>query len=552
MKNLLRLVIFLILPITVCAQNTDIDSLYSEAMKEYELENYKNASEKFQIITEKKDLDSLSTTALYNGACIFALAKHNETAVKILDYLASNRFYSNYTHITSDTDLNNIHSEQKWKSLIEKVAENKKTEPERLREKIKTELFKAKKIVLAENGKLWGENIWSDNILILGFDNTIYTTKPLQDSKTSDSIIYYKKIQENTLGFSNAAQKYNGKEYAVVLTNYLDDNSATIIHELFHVLQHKHISLNGNPIQYLDNYDAREWLRLEYQSLKNALNAINLNKAKAEIEKYITDALLFRKIRQSKYKEYLQKEIEIETSEGLANYTGFILSTYTNKYEKAISEINQREQAQTYTRPFPYATGPAYGLIFDYLKINWKIGLDTTYNFLKFYETKYLKKEIKINNEILKLAQQRNNYKEIHQQELDRKIKNEKIIKHYSDIFIQNPTLTVKLVDSLYGRTFDMNGTIVLKDKGIVFSMIKGVDGSKNNFGNFSTIKGKEKLGVSGVLYPFDGKKFTFPKPIEIKKNRIIGEYYEIELNKGWEVIKINDKGDLEIVKKKE
>ena len=61
----------------------------------------------------------------------------------------------------------------------------------------------------------------------------------------------------------------------------------------------------------------------------------------------------------------------------------------------AISEINQREQAQTYTRPFPYATGPAYGLIFDYLKINWKTGLDTIYNFLKIYETKYLQKDIK-------------------------------------------------------------------------------------------------------------------------------------------------------------
>ena len=525
---------------------------YSSSMKEYELGNYKDASVLFQTIIDNNKIDEISTTRLYNGACIFALAKQNETAIQILDYLASNRFYSNYNHITSDTDLNNVHSELKWKSITEKVAKNKKTEPERLRQKIKTELFKAKEILFTENGKLWGENIWSDNILVLGFDNTIYTTKPLQDSKTSDSIIYYKKIPENTLGFSNAAQKYNGKEYAVVLTNYLDDNSATIIHELFHVLQHKHISLNGNPIQYLDNYDAREWLRLEYQALKNALNAINHKKEKIEIGKYATDAVLFRKVRQSKYKEYLQKEIEIETSEGLANYTGFILSTYPNKYEKAISEINQREQAQTYTRPFPYATGPAYGLIFDYLKINWKIGLDTTYNFLKIYETKYLKKEIKINDEILKLAQQRNNYQEIHQQELDRKVKNEKIINYYSNVFIKNPTLTVKLVDDLYGRTFDMNGTIILKDKGIVYSMIKGVDGSKNNFGDFSTIKGKEKLGVSGVLYSFDGTVFTFPKPIEIEKNRIIGKYYEIELNEGWEVVKVNEKGDLEILKKKE
>ena len=257
---------------------------YSLSMKEYELGNYKNASVLFQTIIDNNNIDEISTTRLYNGACIFALVKQNETAIQLLDYLASNRFYSNYNHITSDTDLNNIHLEPKWKSITKKVADNKKTKPERLRQKIKTELFKAKEILLAENGKLWGENIWSDDILVLGFDNTIYTTKPLQNSKTNDSIIYYKKIPENTLGFSNAAQKFNGKEYAVVLTNYLDDNSATIIHELFHVLQNKHISLNGNPIQYLDNYDAREWLRLEYQALKNALDAINHNKEKSEIE----------------------------------------------------------------------------------------------------------------------------------------------------------------------------------------------------------------------------------------------------------------------------
>ncbi len=552
MKNKLIIFFLFLFPIISDAQITDIKTLYPLSMKEYDLGHYKKAAEKFQIIIDNYKFDDISSTKLYNGACIFSLARENEKAIKILEYLASHRFYSNYNHITSDTDLNNIHSEPKWKSIIEKVAENKKTQPERLRNTIKTELLKAKEILLTENGKLWGENIWSDNILVLGFDNTIYTLKALNNSKTTDSIVFYKKIPKNTLGYSNAAQKYNGKEYAVVLTNYLDDNSATIIHELFHILQHKHISLNGNPIQYLDNYDAREWLRLEYQALKNALNTINHNKEKSEVEKYVNDALLFRKLRQSKYKEYLQKEIEIETSEGLANYTGFILSTYPNKYEKAISEINFREQAQTYTRPFPYATGPAYGLIFDYLKIEWKIGLDTTYNFLKIYETKYLGKKIKVNNEKLELAQQRNNYKEIHQQEVDRKIKIEKIKKYYSDIFIHKPTLSVKLADSLYGRTFDMNGTMILKDKGIVYSMIKGVDGSGNNFGNFSTIKGKEKLGVSGILISFDGKKYTFPLPVKIENNKIIGNYYTIELNKGWKVIRVNKKGDMEIIKKEQ
>lgn len=552
MNNIIKTFLLLLLPIVLNAQNTDIKTVYPKSMKEYELGHYKNAAEMFQIIIENYKFDEISITKLYNGACIFSLAEQNKTAINILNYLASKRFYSNYEHIMNDTDLNNIHSDSEWNKIIERISENKKTQPKRLRQKIKSELFKAKEILLADNGKLWGENIWSEDILVLDFDNTIYTIKPLLDGKTNDSILYYKKIPDNTLGFSNAAQKYNQKEYAVVLTNYLNDSSATIIHELFHILQHKHISLNGNPIQYLDNYDAREWLRLEFQALKNALGAINENKNKSEIEKYVSDALVFRKSRQSKYKEFFQNEIEIETSEGLANYTGFVLSNFANKYDKAISEINQREQAQTYTRPFPYATGLAYGLIFDYLKIDWKVGLDTTYNFLNIYEQKYLNRKINTDNSNIKLAQERNNYKEIHKQELDRKVKNEKIMQYYSEIFIQKPTLKVQLSDSLYGRTFDMNGTIILKDNGIVYSMIKGVDNSKNNFGNFSTIKGKEKLGVSGVLMSFDGKNYTFPLPLNIEKNKIIGEYYIIELNEGWEVVKINKKGDMKIIKKQQ
>ncbi len=88
---------------------------------------------------------------------------------------------------------------------------------------------------------------------------------------------------------------------------------------------------------------------------KKALNSIKSTfrsglidekEKKSLIEIYVNDAMLFRKIRQSKYKEFLENELEIETSEGLANYTGLILSTYPNKYQKAIREINMREKGK--------------------------------------------------------------------------------------------------------------------------------------------------------------------------------------------------------------
>lgn len=569
MKKRLYLILTLSLLVSCLTKNSNVDNRvdrsrserptekiiqedYTLAMEAYRRGDYEHASALFQSIMDQNELEDLTSNTLYNAACIFSLVKENNIAIEILDHLASDRFYSSYDHLLSDTDLNNLHSEPLWNKIAQRVAENRKVESERFHQKIKTELFKAKDILHADNGKLWGEKIWSDDILVLDHDNTIYTTKPLQNSKTNDSIIYYKKIPENTLGFSNAAQKFDGKEYAVILSNYLDDNSSTIIHELFHVLQNSKIALNGNPIEYLDNYDAREWLRLEYQALRNALNAIILKKATSEIETYVSDAVLFRKLRQTKYKEYQKEEIEIETSEGLANYTGFLLSTYPNVLKQAIAEIDQREQAQTYTRPFPYATGPAYGLLFDHLKMDWKKGLDITYDFLAIYETTYLEKELDLNKDNITLAKQRNNYQEIHEQEHERKIKNEKIIAYYAAMFIESPTLIATLADEQYGRSYDMNGTIMLKDKGIVYSSIKGTDNSGNNFGNFTTLSGKEGIGISGILYSFDGRSFTFPKPTEIKENKIIGQHYEIQLNKGWKVVRLNEKGDLKIVRKKE
>ncbi|MDA8993130.1 hypothetical protein N9F74_00780 [Flavobacteriaceae bacterium] len=545
------LILLLSYPNVATAQNPEITLLYTEAMKAYEAGNYKKASANFKTIIEKNDFEQLSTTKLYNGACVFSLQQEQEQALQLLNYIAEHRFYSNLDHISRDTDLKNLYSNAEWDKLLEKVSENKKTQPERLRGEIKTALFQAKTLLLADDGKLWGKNLWRESILILDDDNTIYSLKPLPESKTNDSIIYYKKVPNNILSFSNSAQKYNNEEYAVVLSNYLDGTSATIIHELFHVAQQKHLLLNGDPITYLDNYDAREWLRLEFQALRNALMAIQSNKNKDEIENYVVDALSFRKERQKKYKKQLQKEIEIETSEGLANYTGFILSTNVEKYKLALAEIDQRAQASTYTRAFPYATGPAYGLIFDFLKINWKMGLDTTYDFLKIYEGNYLKTAIRLNRKNCAIAQKRNNYVEILQQEQNRKNEHEKIINYYKQLFIKKPKVSVKLANDQYRRTFDMNGTLILKCKGLVYSKIEGADVNTLNFGDFSTLAGKEKLGVSGVLLSFDGTEFTFPQALKIEKNTIIGEHYRIELNEGWEVIKRNAKGDMEIVKKK-
>lgn len=470
------------------------------------------------------------------------------TGINKIHQTAIENFEARHSKKSAGELPNNTKEREK---VIARISEHKIAQPFSTRQMVKEKLLEAKRTLIKDEGKLWGHQIWNDSIIVIDYDNTIYSLVKLPNSKTDDDTLYYKTMEPNTLVFVNTTQKYEGKEYATVLSNYLEDKSATIAHELFHLLQFKFRKFYGDAINYLDETNARILLRLEYQALRNALKAINENKGAGEVKNYLKDAVTFRKERQKQYAKYLDAALALETLEGLAQYTGLVLSTCDNKYENAIAEINQREEAETYTRPFPYATGPAYGLIFDYLNINWKNGLDKIYNFSEIYVTQVNNSELKPSKQTWQQAKKRNNFEQINMQERAREERQTQLIAYYTGLLINRPTLKVALADNNYNRSFNMNGTLTLKNKGIIYSSIRGRDKQeRKNFGNFATIKGKDKLGEAGILsYEKNGIiYFVFPLPITITKTKITGEFYEIELNPNWKIIKKKN-GNMEIVK---
>ena len=525
-----------------------ISANYNEAIKLYEEGAYEEAAKEFDVAYQEFSFQ-LSDSELYNGVCIYALNKDVRKAFEILDYLATYANFPNLNHILTDSDLDNLHNDPQWQKIINQFKSNNLP----VAEKAKEELSKAKKILESDNGKLWGEQIWNDRILALAADNSVYALTSFAGSSQDSGGLFVAKLPANTFSFVNTTQNYDNQQYATVREDYLSDNSATIIHELFHILQNKHRILNGTPIDYLDNYDARLWLRLEFQALRNCLNSIDKDKDKKQIDNYLQDAIVFRKMRHKGNEEFLQRELELETLEGLANYTGHVLSTYPNKYERAIKEINQRESLNSYTRMSVYATGFAYGVIFDYLKMNWKQGLDSVYHFEEIYEDEYLKHKLILNEQLVEQAKERNNFTEIHQQETERKDIAESRISELRRQLVEEPTLSVKLVDPKLRMAYDANGTVMIDGAGMAYTtMIEVTDASGgNNFGSYSFSAIHNPVKITGVLYTIDGI-FVFPLPFRQEGNKIIGETYEIILNEGWAVIKKNDKGDFEIVKEEE
>lgn len=103
------------------------DSLVKLAFGLYEIKEFKASAEKFAgafvLLGEKSHPDDR-----YNAACSWALAEELNAAFEQLFYISKSGYYSNLEHIISDSDLNSLHQDKRWKKVIEQVTKNKEKE----------------------------------------------------------------------------------------------------------------------------------------------------------------------------------------------------------------------------------------------------------------------------------------------------------------------------------------------------------------------------------------------------------------------------------------
>lgn len=529
------------------AQGSASDSLYQKAMSLYDEKEYHLSAQIFDMISIDQKITDLDM--LYNASCVYSLNSEHEKAMLLLKKLAGDYYYADITHLSSDADLNNLHSSSDWNLLLEKVKQNKITLPQRRRDKIRTELLKTKKLLDADNGKLWKKNLWNENLLVLDDENNIYTLNNSTPNTTNDNGLYYKQIKENTIVPVNTNQIFEGKNWAIV-QNYdvtVADSCETPIHELFHLYQSTQISLSGNIVEYLDDYRAKIWIRSEFEALRNCIRNIQ-KKDSTVARKYLDAAIYFRTQREKQFQKQNHFALELESLEGLASYTGYKLSAYQNLYSIAIFELDGRENPTGLNRSFAYATGLAYGLIYDYFDIPWRTDLKHIYSFKEIYKTHI--GTLHWDKKVIETMKLKNKYYEIQKEEYTRKSISDSIRLYYKNMFQTQPTLVVKrdTSDKTYLISFDMNSTFVFENKNIIYANISSSSSNPLAFGNFKTT-GETEIGKTGILITSDFHELTFPKPLKIEGHTITGENYSIELNEGWTVKQVDKKGNLQIVK---
>lgn len=105
-------------------QEKTYDSLVTLAFGLYEIKEFKASAEKFAeafvILGEKTHPEDR-----YNAACSWALAGKSDAAFEQLFQITKSGYYTNLSHISSDSDLNSLHKDKRWKKIIELVTKNK-------------------------------------------------------------------------------------------------------------------------------------------------------------------------------------------------------------------------------------------------------------------------------------------------------------------------------------------------------------------------------------------------------------------------------------------
>lgn len=127
MKNLL-LAIFLVF-IVKYSFGQDIHPQYYSLIKEadslYSSKDYKASAFTFSKAFNINGGKGLINDR-YNAACSWALSGYLDSAFLYLDILATKASYSYYSHIVTDADLISLHSDNRWKNLLEKIKQNKR------------------------------------------------------------------------------------------------------------------------------------------------------------------------------------------------------------------------------------------------------------------------------------------------------------------------------------------------------------------------------------------------------------------------------------------
>lgn len=387
----------------------------------------------------------------------------------------------------------------------------------------------------AHSKDLWNLDLYGPVLLVDPGNRRIYANYPDSAGVLKQDGKIFTGILPEKINIANTSIKWNGRSWAMIMLP-LPENKAERLDLLSHELFHRSQSILGFHIintdnNHLDQRDGRVYLRLELEALRQALTA----KTNAETNDHLANALFFRKTRNSLFPGAASNENALELNEGLAAYTGIMMSGRDERETREFFEqkLIEFQKYPTFVRSFAYITTPLYGFILSRLDKNWNRHITNTTSL-----TDYFIKAFSLSVPVKLCADCLNQYgfDGIINEETKREQEKEQEIAKFKRTYIEKSHFDIRFENM--NISFDPRNIVPLEGYGTVYPNMRVSD----NWG-ILTVTGGALLGTNW-------DKVILSEPTLITTERISGNGWTLELNKSYIVEKIISDSNYTLKKK--
>ncbi len=381
------------------------------------------------------------------------------------------------------------------------------------------------RLVQNDNGLFWDISLGGPILLVNPGTRQIIANQNTKSNFLEQKGGIFTGVLPDEMNVANTAVDWDGERWTMLMLPLPKDQKSRnnlIIHESFHRIQPL-IGFGNHreyPNAHLDSYEGRLLLRLELNALSQAIQSQD----EAQMLTHLKNAISFRKLRQAS-DEIVMAENSLELNEGLAEYTGLMLSDRTD--EEIITQITYRierfSKNKTFVRSFAYQTIPIYGYLISKTNPGWHREIDRETNLINFFEAA-LSLNITDPESLESLTSiHEYDYSNISAEEKTREDARLLAIANYKRMFLEDPSL--KIGFEKMNISFNPNNVTPLEGIGTVYPTLRITD----NWGVLTV--------GNGALLSSDWSHVRVTEPKSITPELVEGDGWRLELNEGWKIV---------------